>query len=72
MVAEHTTSIEIALNYIWQASCKKRGKYMSETAKMYIWMAIALIDTYIIIKNELQIRRGIENERKHNLHRKKG
>ena len=25
---------------------------MSETWKMYIWMAIALIDTYIIIKSE--------------------
>lgn len=26
---------------------------MSETAKMFIWMAIALIDTYIIIKHEM-------------------
>ena len=26
---------------------------MSETAKMFIWMAIALIDTYIIIKYEM-------------------
>ena len=25
---------------------------MSVYAKMYIWMAIALIDTYILIKNE--------------------
>ena len=24
---------------------------MSETVKMYIWMAIALIDTYILIKD---------------------
>ena len=45
---------------------------MSETAKMWIWMCIALVDTFIIIKNEMSIRRGIENERKHNLYRKKG
>ena len=44
---------------------------MTESWKMYIWMAIALIDTYIIVKNEMKIRRGIENERKHNLYRKK-
>ena len=25
---------------------------MSETAKMWIWIGIALIDTYIIIKHE--------------------
>ena len=26
---------------------------MSELTKMYIWMAIALIDTFIIIKHEM-------------------
>jgi hypothetical protein len=31
---------------------------MSETLKMWIWMGIALIDTYIIVKNEMNIRRG--------------
>lgn len=44
---------------------------MSETAKMYIWMAIALIDTYIIIKNEMKNKERIENEWKCNLHSKK-
>ena len=54
MVAERITSIEIAWSYTWQASCKEEGKYMSETAKMYIWMAIALIDTYIIVKHQMR------------------
>jgi hypothetical protein len=27
---------------------------MSETWKMYIWMAIALIDTYILIKDQFK------------------
>lgn len=31
---------------------------MSETWKMYIWMAIALIDTYILIKNEMTNKGG--------------
>lgn len=30
----------------------REGENMSELTKMYIWMAIALIDTYIIIKHE--------------------
>jgi len=34
---------------------------MTETWKMYIWMAIALIDTYIIIKDEF--KRGTKNVR---------
>lgn len=29
---------------------------MSEDWKMYIWMAIAIIDTFIIIKNEMRGR----------------
>lgn len=29
---------------------------MSETTKMFIWMAIALIDTYIIIKEQMKGR----------------
>ena len=27
---------------------------MTETTKMFIWMAIALIDTYIIIKSDMK------------------
>ena len=31
---------------------RKEGEHMSETAKVFIWMTIALIDTYILIKHE--------------------
>lgn len=31
---------------------------MTETWKMWIWMAIALIDTYILIKNEMTNKGG--------------
>lgn len=33
---------------------RKKGEQMSETAKMWIWMAIALIDTFIIINNNMK------------------
>lgn len=47
---------------------------MTETTKMFIWMAIALIDTYIIIKSDMKepgilselrkkIKKGIEELR---------
>ena len=44
---------------------------MSETTKMWIWMCIALVDTFIIINNEMKIRRGNRDEWKHNLCSKK-
>ena len=46
---------------------------MSETTSMWIWMAIALIDTYILIQNEMSNKGGKKrNERKYDLRSKKG
>jgi hypothetical protein len=42
---------------------------MTETAKMWLWLIVALIDTYIIIKNDMGGNR--EHEQRRDLYRKK-
>ena len=67
MATEHTTSIEIALSYILQASCKGKGEYMSEGV---IWILI-IWNLIIVLEHEWQLAgKGARHDKRRKGHKK--